>query len=173
MVLLCFTAYLVFRPHLPEFRIVSASVSNLNLNQSELTADWMFNLHVKNPNRKLSVHYERLEASVFFGDDLELARTQLPPLFQDRNNESTVQFQLGVISEYVDDKVVREISKERDRGSVEFGVRVLTVARFTSGVWRMREHVMRVYCDSVRIGNFKLDGTGTSLGQSEKCDVYL
>ncbi|WCJ34203.1 Late embryogenesis abundant (LEA) hydroxyproline-rich glycoprotein family [Euphorbia peplus] len=168
-----FTGYLVFRPHLPEFRIASAAVSRLNLTQSELTASWVFNFSVRNPNRKLSINFERVEARVVYGDEMELARTQLPPFFQDRGNESMVVFRVGVIGEYVGEDVVRRISKERERGSVEFGVRVLSLVRFTSGVWRMREHVMRVYCDSIRIGSFLANGTGISEGPSKKCDVYL
>ncbi|XP_058003762.1 NDR1/HIN1-like protein 1 [Hevea brasiliensis] len=87
--------YLVFKPRPPELRVDSAFVSRLNLTQSELTATWIFDLVVNNPNHELVINYDRLQASVLYGDGLGLATTQLPPFFQDSNNESTIKFQLA------------------------------------------------------------------------------
>ncbi|KDP36126.1 hypothetical protein JCGZ_08770 [Jatropha curcas] len=173
MVLFVLTSYIALKPHLPEFRVDSAAISQLNLTQSELTATWLFTLLVKNPNDKLRIQYDRLKASVFYGDELELATNNLPPFFQDRNNESTVKFQLDAITKYVGEDAVEEISKERDSGSIDFGVRVFAWVRYRTGIWRMSENVLRVYCNPIQIGDLGINGTGTSVGQSKKCQVYL
>uniref|UniRef100_A0A2P2MZY5 Late embryogenesis abundant protein LEA-2 subgroup domain-containing protein n=1 Tax=Rhizophora mucronata TaxID=61149 RepID=A0A2P2MZY5_RHIMU len=172
MTVLALIAYLVLKPHLPEFRVESAAVSQLNATRSELTARWIFTLVVNNPNKKLGIGYDRLEASVFYGGELGLAASQLAPFSQDKKNQSTIEFQLGAINEYVGENVVDRILRSRDRGSVDFGIRVLGWIRFRCGSLRTREHMIRVSCDPIRIAYSLHNGTGTLTGQPEKCEVY-
>lgn len=173
MAFLFLTTYLVFKPRLPVFRVDSATVSQLNLTQSEITATWLFTLFVNNLNQKVGIHYDRLQASVFYGDELGIAMTQLAPFFQNGNNATTIKFQLNVVREYVGEDVVQEISNEMNRGSVDFVLRIFAWVRFRSGFWRMREHMLRVDCNPVRIGFLGINGTGNFMGQSKNCEVYL
>ncbi|XP_021892441.1 NDR1/HIN1-like protein 10 [Carica papaya] len=173
MGLISFITWLVLRPRLPEFRVDSASVPKLNSTRSELSGTWVVSLLVKNPNSKLSVTYDRLQAYVFYGEEVQLGSTQLPPFSQGKGNESSVQFQLNVMSEYVGEDVVNSINKERNRGLVNFGVNVYALVRFRTGVWRMRQHLMRVYCNPVGIGFSGNNGTGTLVAQSRQCEVDL
>ncbi|KAJ9184562.1 hypothetical protein P3X46_004276 [Hevea brasiliensis] len=99
--------------------------------------------------------------------------TQLPPFFQDRNYESTIKFQLDVMSEYGGEDVAKEISNKRNHGSVAFVVKIFAWIRFSSGFWRMREHMLRVHCNTVRIGYSRIHGTWNSMSQSKKCEVYM
>ncbi|KAJ7976208.1 Late embryogenesis abundant (LEA) hydroxyproline-rich glycoprotein family [Quillaja saponaria] len=171
--LIFFITWLVLKPHLPEFRVDSASVSSLNATGTELTATWDFTLFVRNPNHKLRINYDSVEATVLYGDDVRLATSRLPPFLQETKNETRVQFQLAARSEYVGEDVVKRVSGERAHGSVNFGVTVYAWIRFRSGIWRMRQHLLKVYCDPVSMGFSPNNATGTLLGQSRSCEVDL
>ncbi|KAH7512241.1 NDR1/HIN1-like protein 26 [Ziziphus jujuba] len=168
-----FLTWLILKPHLPEFRVDSATVSPLNATQSELTATWNFTLFSRNPNSKLSIYYDRLQASVHYDDDLRIGTTTLPPFSLKKKNDTRLSFEVGAVSEYVGQEAVNEILDGKARGSVKFGVRLLAWVRFRSGFWRMRPHLLRVDCSPLEFGFGRNSVTGTLKGQSTACEVYL
>ncbi|KAI4348893.1 hypothetical protein L6164_009559 [Bauhinia variegata] len=169
--LIFFITWLVLKPRLPHFRVESATVTSLNATGAELTARWDITLSIRNPNRKLAIYYDSLDAKVSYGDYGGLATTHLPPFIQETQNETRVRAQLSVIDEYVDNDVVKDIAAERAVGSVKFGVTVLAWIRFRTGVWRTRDHVLRVYCDPINISFSNNNGTGSLMGPSNSCLV--
>ena len=169
-----FIAWLVLKPRMPEFRVDSASVSELNVTQSELSADWNFTLFVRNPNTKLSLYYDRLEASVFYHRSRDsLSTTPLQPFSQSKRNQTWVPVRFEVMSEYIGEDVAARISGEKSTGSVGFRVRVFALVKFRSGFWWTRERLLRVYCDRVQIGVDPKNGTGSLMGQPGACEVNL
>ncbi|TQD78097.1 hypothetical protein C1H46_036369 [Malus baccata] len=52
-------------PQGPQFRLESATVPQLNINGSELTATWDMTIVAVNPNHKLSMSFDSLQATVF------------------------------------------------------------------------------------------------------------
>lgn len=172
--LLFFIAWIVFRPRLPEFRVESASVSQLNMTRSELTATWNLTLFVRNRNTKLNIYYDRVQALVIYGDGSQLGEIPLPPFYQAKKNETWVQFAVGVVDEYVGEGVVTKIAGERTGGSVGFGVTVFAWVKFTTGSWwRTRYSLLRVYCDRVKFGLTPNTGSGSMSGQPRACEVEL
>ncbi|XP_027162255.1 NDR1/HIN1-like protein 13 [Coffea eugenioides] len=62
-----FIIWLVLRPRLPEFRVDSLSVSNFNLSSSTLvSADFDVKITARNPNGKITLFYDNVEAAVYF-----------------------------------------------------------------------------------------------------------
>ncbi|KAF2323818.1 hypothetical protein GH714_042403 [Hevea brasiliensis] len=88
------------------------------------------------------------------------SRSGSSPGYFSWNNESTIKFQLDVMSEYGGEDVAKEISNKRNHGSVAFVVKIFAWIRFSSGFWRMREHMLRVHCNPVRIGFREFMGPG-------------
>ncbi|GAV57324.1 LEA_2 domain-containing protein [Cephalotus follicularis] len=165
-------SWLVFRPQFPEFRLDSVSVSQLNATQSSLISTSAFALFVRNPNHKLSISYDKITASVSYNNDYAaLGLTELPPFQQPKGNETTLHFEVSA-SGYVGEATVKRINDQRAAGSVTFGFGVFAWVRFSAGVWRMREHLMRVYCDPVKIV-FSSNGIGSLMGQPMQCRVAL
>ncbi|KAA8518467.1 hypothetical protein F0562_015941 [Nyssa sinensis] len=119
-----FIVWLVLRPRLPEFRVASASVSPLNATASELTATWDFSILVTNPNGKLTVFYDRLDTTVFYGDDFLLSQTELPPFSQTKKNQTILHARLAVDGANVGDDVARSILGDRNRGSELCSIRL-------------------------------------------------
>ncbi|XP_059668656.1 NDR1/HIN1-like protein 10 [Cornus florida] len=164
--------WLVLRPRLPEFTVASATVSPINATASEVTATWDVSLLIKNPNTKLTVFYDSLDASVFYGDSL-LTQTELRPFSQPKNKQNLIRSRFALVRANVGDNVAKAISSDRARGSVSFGVRVLSLVRFRTGGWRMRKHLLRVYCDGLNIGYSSSNGRGTLLNPSKECEVDI
>lgn len=166
--------WLVLKPRMPEFRVDSATVSELNLTQAALTAEWNFTLFVRNPNTKLSLYYDRLEASVLYpGSSDSLGTTPLQPFSQPKRSQTRVPVPFEVVSEYVGEDVAAGISGEKSAGSVGFRVRVFALVKFRSGFWWTRERLLRVFCDRVQIGVDPKNGTGSLMGQPGACEVDL
>ncbi|XP_010912375.1 NDR1/HIN1-like protein 10 [Elaeis guineensis] len=169
--------WLVLRPRLPAFAVSSASVSAFNFSapQQLLSSDFDISLSVQNPNHKMGIYYDSVEAAVLYGSD-NIADTSLPPFYQAKGNATTVRAHLVAAAEYVEDDVAKGIAADRGRndGVVNFHVSVWAWVRFNAGAWRTRRHLMRVYCEDVSIG-FK-NGTatvGSLVGSPKRCEVDL
>ncbi|KAJ0089232.1 hypothetical protein Patl1_32698 [Pistacia atlantica] len=176
MALASFITWLVFRPQLPQFRVDSGSVSQLNTTEptSSLSATWQFTLTVKNPNEKLAISYNSLQASVAYAG-LEVATTQLAPFSQEKGNETHLDFRLGAVDEYVGERVVSRIEEDRKaRGLVDFSVGVYGWVRFKTGWWEMRWRLMKVSCEGVNI-RLSNDGgfDGNLTGRVDRCLVAM
>ncbi|XP_077234428.1 NDR1/HIN1-like protein 10 [Tasmannia lanceolata] len=169
-----FIIWLVLRPRLPDFSISSASVSPLNTSSSsQLTANWDLTFSVRNPNKKMNIYYDRIVASVVYGQDV-LSVTTLQPFYQAKRNLTTVRARMVVDSFYVGDKVMRNIAAERSLGAVNFNFRLVAWVRFRSGAWRTRRHLMRVFCEDVKIAYSNATALGTLFGTGPRqCDVDL
>ncbi|KAK9291186.1 hypothetical protein L1049_009374 [Liquidambar formosana] len=169
-----FIIWLILKPRLPEFQVDSASVAPLNVTKTELSATWDITFRVRNPNEKLSVYYHRIEAWVVYGEEDLLYGTDLPPFYQEKRNETTVEAQLAVVSDTADGYVLRAISEEKARGLVSFDVRVLALINFRKGVWQTRRHLLRASCEGVIFGfSAPNNGTGTLMGGPRACKVGL
>ncbi|KAM7263335.1 hypothetical protein ACFE04_001018 [Oxalis oulophora] len=170
--LISFITWLVFKPRVPIFRIDSATVTGLNTTQTGLTGTWNFTMLIRNPNTKLTVSYDDIEALVTF-DRERFGLTRLPPFVQRKKEEMTTSFQLGVMNEYSDGKVLRRIDERKGSGSVYFGVRMAGWTRFRSGIWRMRRHTLNVYCDPIEFNFSGNNGTGVFSGPAKDCYVTM
>lgn len=170
-----FITWLILNPEFPEFRVDSASISQLNTTaaNSTMTATWHLSLRVGNPNKKLALVYNTLEATVLYGE-WELDSTLVPPFSQEKGNKTGLHFQAGLLNEYVGESVASGIERERARGEVEFGVGVYGWVRFKAGWWSMRWRFMNVYCNGVKIGVSNDGGTaGDLVGQVRPCRVEM
>lgn len=170
-----FVTWLILKPEFPEFRVDSASIAQLNTSSanSTMTAAWQLSLRVRNPNKKLALVYNTLEATVLYGG-WELDSTLVPPFSQEKGNETRLHFQAGLLSEYVGESVARGIESDRARGAVEFGIGVCGWVRYKAGRWSMRWRFMNVSCDGVKIGVSNDGGTaGDLVGQVRPCRVEM
>lgn len=64
-----FAKELALNPVDPTFHFQYATVSLLNVSASEFTTTWDVTLVASNPNHKLNISYDSLQATVFYGTD--------------------------------------------------------------------------------------------------------
>ncbi|XP_010262977.1 PREDICTED: protein YLS9-like [Nelumbo nucifera] len=167
-----FIMWLIIRPHLPEFRLNSASVSSFNVNATQVTGDWNLDFTVRNPNKKMSVYYDHIE-STFYYRGAQLSDTFVAPFSQGKKNETTMQVKFAAASQYVPESSAKALASDRSSGEVGFNVRIWAWVWFKCGGWRTRMHYLRVFCDNVKIGFSSNRGVGVLSGGPTNCKVYL
>ncbi|KAA8549938.1 hypothetical protein F0562_001622 [Nyssa sinensis] len=168
-----FITWVVLRPRLPEFRVDSVSLSNFNISSSSLiSGKWDVRFTVRNPNHKITLYYDRIEASVYYRSEL-LSETTVPPIVQGTKNETAARATFAASSAYVEGSVVNGINQDRARGTVGFSVGMVTSVRFKAGEWWARRRFLRVYCRDLTVGITLNNSGGTLVGGPKQCGVGL
>ncbi|CAK9174812.1 unnamed protein product [Ilex paraguariensis] len=169
-----FIVWLILRPRLPEFRVGSVAVSNFNLSSSTslISGNWDVGFTVRNPNKKIKLYYDHIDARVFHGSD-SLAATTVPPFYQTTRNMTTIKASFAASGAYVDRRVVDGINSERNSGSVSFDVSMVAMVRFKAGAWRPRRRFLRVFCGDLRVGLTGNGNRGSLIGGASQCRVGI
>lgn len=151
----------------------SVTLSNFNLSSSSLiTGNWDVRFTVRNPNHKITLAYDHIEAYVFYQSDA-ITETSVPPFVQGTKNETEVRATFAALSAYVDQKVGDRIAADRARGSVNFNVRMLARVRFRAGAWRARKRLLSVVCGDLSVTVSLSSNGGSLVGGSRNCKVGL
>lgn len=99
----------------------------------------------------MTIHYYDFRAEALY-DFYTISDVALPPMDQKKGNVTEIKARLVAMGEFVGEDVGQRIESERrTMGTVGFQVRVLSLVRYSSGVWWTRTNVLRVFCDDVRI----------------------
>ncbi|CAL5194314.1 unnamed protein product [Lathyrus oleraceus] len=157
--------YFNLKPRAPEFRVDSASLSSFNFNASGLTAKWNFSLTVSNPNKKIDISYEAIAAGVFYNageNDIGLlASTRLAPFRQPTQSKTSLQVELLVVNEFLDNRVANGIAGGRVRGVVNFGLAVNAIIKL-SGWLHPGDHKFKVACEPLNFVISSLDNNNAT-----------
>ncbi|KAL8243444.1 hypothetical protein R6Q59_009702 [Mikania micrantha] len=74
-----FIIWLVLRPKVPQFSVNTLSLTNFNItSNSMISCNWNAGVTVRNPNSKITLYYDHVEAAVFY-KSRSIAMTMLPP----------------------------------------------------------------------------------------------
>ncbi|VVB01121.1 unnamed protein product [Arabis nemorensis] len=169
--LILFIFFLVVRPQFPLVYINSLSVSNFNASNNQVSGKWDLSLLIRNPNSKMSLHYDTVLCSVYYRRE-SLSDTRLQPFDQGKKDETPFNATLSVSGTYVDGKLADSIAKERaSKGTVEFDLRMVSFVTFRYGAFRRRRY-LTIYCDGVAVAVPVTGSSGKMLGLSKKCKSY-
>lgn len=165
--------WLILRPKIPDFRVDSLAVTNLNVSSSRqsLTGTWSVGFDAYNPNKKMTIEYDEIVASVFYGSGF-ISETRVPPFKQGKRFRSTVNATFSAADSFVDDRVASGINADRARGTVSFSVKVLARVQFRKGGWRLRRRLLRVLCRDVPV-TISNNGSGKMTGGGRDCSVAV
>ncbi|KAK4492287.1 hypothetical protein RD792_003090 [Penstemon davidsonii] len=169
-----FIVWLVLRPQLPEFRVDSLSLSNFTLtNNSLVSFTSEIRLTAQNPNKKMRLVYEQIEAAICYERD-SLSQTTLPPFSQDTKNETSLTANFAAAGSFVKKRVVDGVNRERgEDGTVKFNLRMISTVRFVAKAWRTRRRFLKVFCGNLMVA---IPGDGrfaTLTGGSRRCQVGI
>ncbi|KAK4370632.1 hypothetical protein RND71_010107 [Anisodus tanguticus] len=168
-----FVIWLVILPRIPEFQVDSLIISNLNLSNSLITANWDLNFTARNPNKKITLYYDEIASAIFY-HSLSIADTTVPPFFMDKVNETAHKVSFVASGAYVEKWAFDGMGKERtEKGSVGFNVRMVARVSFKAGAWRARKRYLRVYCGDLLVAVALNKSSGNLLGGSRQCRVGL
>ncbi|KAF5179499.1 Late embryogenesis abundant (LEA) hydroxyproline-rich glycoprotein family [Thalictrum thalictroides] len=166
--IISFITWLIFRPKTPEFRVDSVTIPPLNTSTLVISPHWEIGLSVKNPNKKINILYDEMEAGIYYGEEC-LSEAYILPYTQEKNNEMV----LWAKFDELDDPVANLITKDRKSGVISLKVKVVGWVTYEAGAWKTSTHLMEVTCKNIRVGFDMSTGVGTYLSGSESCDVYI
>ncbi|XP_071736287.1 NDR1/HIN1-like protein 10 [Rutidosis leptorrhynchoides] len=166
-----FIMWIILHPQVPQFRVETLTLTNFTISSNSLVSgDWDARLTVRNPNSKITLYYDRVEAAVLYKSEL-IAETTVAPFVQGKKNETTIRATFASLSAYVDDR--NGINGDRARGTVNFNLRMVARVKFKAGAWWTRRRILRIYCPNLSVGVSGNSTNGSFTGGSKNCKVGL
>ncbi|KAK3024429.1 hypothetical protein RJ639_044603 [Escallonia herrerae] len=159
--------WLSVRPKHLVYSIEDGSIHDYNLSNNHLNANFHFVLRAHNPNSKVSIYYDKMEATVYYNDET-LAFNTVEPFFQPHRNVTRIGLNLGAKDVSLYDPVAKDLKLERSAGEVELEVRLKAKIRFKVGAWKSKHRTLRISCEPVMVHFSSSKNFGRAL-----CDVDL
>lgn len=140
--------WLVYRPHKPKFRVVSAAVFDLNATSPPfLSATMQFTLTTRNSNRRVSFFYDQLSAFVSYKNQAITPPVMLPPLYHGTKSTVVMSPVLGGASVPVSPEVSNGLAMDEAYGVVALRLVLLGKLRYKAGAIRTGRYGIYVECD--------------------------
>ncbi|CAN1747608.1 NDR1/HIN1-like protein 10 [Linum perenne] len=166
-----FISWIVIRPRVPSFHLTSFSLSSFNSSGHQLSGAWAARFEVFNPNKKMDIEYDEIQAFVFFRRQ-SLTQNRLQPFLQQRKNLTVMETQFSIINTFVDQWVSDAVDAEKKRGSLTFDLKVVADVGFRVGELRSRRRLLRVDCYDLTVTLPGSHGSGNLTKAPRRCDVY-
>lgn len=163
--------WLVLRPAQIKVHVDNATLTQFNLtNSNMLHYNLSLDISVRNPNRRVGIYYDRLEARAFFNGQ-RLNTVSLPTFYQGHKNTTMLYptfngQQLLVLNADGTSK----FSQQRNDGSFEVEVKIYSRIRFR--VWRIKtnRYTPDAECD-LKIPLAADGGAGRDGFSRTRCDI--
>lgn len=142
------TLWLVYRPHQPKFRVVSAAVYDLNTSVPPfISATMQFTVATRNPNKRVSFHYDHLSAFVSYRDQAITPPVMLPPLVHETKSTVALSPLLGGAAVPVEAEAGNALIMEENYGVVNLRLVLMGKLRYKGGAIKSGRHSVYVRCD--------------------------
>jgi len=163
--------WLVLRPEKPKYYLEYASVSQFKVtNDGLVNSKLLFNITTRNPNKKVDIYYDKIEAFLLY-DDEEIAWASIPPFFQRHKNTTFLHAPLSGYLTSLHPDTSRDLKLEQSSGKVDLVFRLYARIRFKVGNWKSRHYTLSVKCRHVLLDvAAKRDSRSF---QRMECHVYV
>ncbi|XAR60047.1 hypothetical protein NMG60_11033278 [Bertholletia excelsa] len=143
--------WLAIRPKRLVYTVEHGSIQGFNLTgDNHLNATFNFALRSYNPNTRVSIYYDKIEAWVSY-NDLDLAFTSVDPFYQPRRNVTHLELKLVAQQSAMYGAVAKDLRMEKAAGEVEVDVRLKARVRLKAGAWKSNHRTLKVECSPVRV----------------------
>ncbi|KAF5773468.1 putative Late embryogenesis abundant protein [Helianthus annuus] len=161
--------WLTIKPKKLVYSIDDASIHNYNLsNTNHLNATYNFILRAYNPNKKVSVYYNKVDIDVLY-DDETVSRGTIDPFHQPKRNATRFKLNLASHDVSLTNGIAHDLKAERSSGQVEMVVKLKARIKFKVGAWKSRHYHMKVTCAPIMV-HFSSSSKGF---QRTTCDVDI
>ncbi|KAJ4705381.1 Late embryogenesis abundant protein [Melia azedarach] len=162
--------WLIFRPiNKVKFHVTDVSLTEFNLTaNNNLNYKLAVNITIRNPNKKIGVYYDRIDARVYF-DDVRLKSVPLTPFYQGHKTTSVLnpvfegqQLLLG--------GAITDYNAEKNSGVYSIDVKLRLKVRFRLGKLKTPKFKPTIKCEL----KVPLTSSGSRLAggfETTKCDV--
>lgn len=162
--------WLIVRPNKVKFHVVDASLTEFNLTSDNiLQYNLTVNMTVRNPNKRIGIYFDRIEAQAYYEDAL-FDSVELERYYQGHKSTHTLNPEFtGENSVSLGASELSNFNSEKASGTYSIDVKLRLRIRFKLGILKIGTFKPKVTCDL----KVPLDSDGTSSGtfQTTKCDV--
>ncbi|XWS35957.1 hypothetical protein CRYUN_Cryun20dG0041300 [Craigia yunnanensis] len=142
------TVWLIYRPHKPRFIVVGAAIYELNAtSQPFISTSMQFTIVTRNPNRRVSIFYEKLQAYVSYRNQQITPPLDLPPLYHATKSTVALSPVLGSGMVPASAEVVNGLMMDEAYGVVVLRVVLLGKLRWKAGAIKTGKYGVYVKCD--------------------------
>ncbi|GFQ01018.1 uncharacterized protein at1g08160 [Phtheirospermum japonicum] len=148
--LIVLITWLAVQPKKLKYTLEQGSISGYNLSKNNhLNANFHFVLRANNPNKRISLYYDRIDVTVSYEDQV-LSNNNVHPFYQPRRNVTHLGMDLMAKDAVVYGAVARDLKMERAAGEVGLDVKVRAKIRLKIGVFKIHRK-LKVLCESVTV----------------------
>lgn len=164
--LIVLVLWLIFRPNPLKFHITDASLTQFDLTNNSLEYNLNLNGTVRNPNSRIGIYYDVLEANAYYKDQ-RFSTINLTPFYQGHKNTS--QLDMGFTGQHV--VVIDSAKFASEKADKVFPIELRL---------RLRVRFRLIQLLKIRVGKFKgkvdcdlnvpLSSSGVAF-QAKRCDI--
>ncbi|XP_057960033.1 NDR1/HIN1-like protein 3 [Malania oleifera] len=161
--------WLVFRPNKVKFHVTDASLSQFNFSSANNSLRYNLSLTtiIRNPNKRIAIYYDRVEANTYYEDQMFGAFTAAP-FYQGHKNTTTLNMNFdGQTSLPLGASEVSDLNSEKSEGVYSIDLKLYLRVRFKYGPFKSPKLKPKIKCDL----KIPMSGTGAATFQTTKCDV--
>ncbi|XVF76115.1 hypothetical protein PTKIN_Ptkin13bG0239800 [Pterospermum kingtungense] len=161
--------WLIFRPNRVKIHVTDVSLTEFNLTGNTLYYNLAVNMTVRNPNKKIGIHYDRIEARAYY-EGQRFDTEPLTPFYQGHKNTS---FLNPVFSgqQYITlgADETSEFNQDTTSGTYSIDVKLYLRIRFKVGRVRTGKFKPKVSCD-LKVPLNSANGSSAGSFKTTKCD---
>lgn len=147
---LVFLIWVVLHPSKPQFYLKETDIYQLNLSANHLLDSSIQVTFVsKNPNQKIGVYYDQLQAYASYKGQQITAHALLPPFYQGHEDTNILTVWLAGNLVPVAPSFGDEVSRDQTSGKLLLNLRLNGRLRWKVGTWVSSHYHVNVECDTV------------------------
>ncbi|KAJ9181309.1 hypothetical protein P3X46_009449 [Hevea brasiliensis] len=161
--------WLIVRPNKVKFHVTDATLSEFNFaTNNTLYYNLSLNISVRNPNKKIGIYYDSIDARAFYGDQ-RFGNDSLTPFYQGHKNTSilTPAFQGQEVMPLGEG--LTQFKQETTTGVYSIDVKLYLRIRFKVGKIKTGKFKPKIECD-LKVP-LSANGTVTTPIETTKCDL--
>ncbi|KAF7804237.1 NDR1/HIN1-like protein 10 [Senna tora] len=163
--------WLIVRPNKVKFHVTDASLTQFDYTNNTLHYNLALNITIRNPNRRLGIYYDSIEARGLY-EDARFHSEYLTPFYMGHKTTHvlTTEFKgQQVLSLNADH--TEEFNKDKTDGVYDIDVKMYLKIRFKLGVFKTGKFKPKINCD-LKLPLTTANGTSSSAAfQTTSCDL--
>ncbi|XWS43352.1 hypothetical protein CRYUN_Cryun16bG0095600 [Craigia yunnanensis] len=161
--------WLIFRPNKIKFHVTDVSLTEFNLTTNNtLNYNLAVNMTVRNPNKKIGIYYDRIEARAYY-EDQRFATQTLTPFYQGHKNTSFLNPVFSgqqFVSLGADETSV--FNEERTSGIYSIDVKLYLRIRFKVSRVKTGRFTPKISCD-LKVTLSSANGSLAGVPETTRC----
>lgn len=171
VLLVILVVYLALHPHKPRFFVQDATIRQLNLTNGFLTSSLQFSIVSHNPNDKIGVCYDSLNALAYYDSQQITPPCMLSPFYQGHKDTDILSPILNGNSVSLAPFVADHLNYEKQNGLLSLTLKMYGRIRWKVGTWTSGHYHMNINCFAIM--GMTNNGGNVPLQPGTKCDVEV